>query len=156
MNKILGITALLFALNCKTTENKMNTFTDTKQIDVILIAKGSLYGSGKEGIKKQNLVITSSENWNELVAKMDSVNEVSNSFSETDIDFSKYSVIAVFNGVVGSGGHNINLAVDKKEDEILVNIISKSSMGLAVTVMNQPYYIAKIPKTNLPVVFNNK
>lgn len=149
MHKLLGIVILLLAVNCKSTENKAKMVKE----DVILIGKGDLYGSGSEGIEQQNLVITSESEWKELLTKMDSVNKVSDSFSETEIDFSKYSIIAVFDAVKNSGGHSLNLVFQETKDKFLVEVLRKSPDGIATSVMTQPYYIIKIPIQNVPVVF---
>ena len=149
MNKLLGIALLLFALNCKSTQPQEKINDET----VVLIGNGNLYGSGSEGIGKANLVISSKEDWNNLMEKMDAVNDVSSSFSETDIDFSKFRIIAVFDGIKSTGGHSIALSIIENSDRILVEVLRKSPDGLATSVMTQPYCIAKIPKSDLPVVF---
>ena len=149
MHKLLGIVILLFALNCKSTENKTKM---TKEA-IVLIGKGNLYGSGSEGIEKQNLIVTSPEEWKDLLNKMNAVNKVSDSFSETDIDFSEYTVIAVFDEIKNSGGHSLNLVIQETKDKILVEVLRKGPNGIATSVMTQPYYIVKIPKPSLPIVF---
>lgn len=149
MHKLLGIVILLLVVNCKSTENKAKMVKE----DVILIGKGNLYGSGSEGIEQQNLVITSESEWKELLTKIDSVNKVSDSFSETQIDFSKYGIIAVFDAVKNSGGHSLSLVFQETKDKFLVEVLRKSPDGIATSVMTQPYYIVKIPIQNVPVVF---
>ncbi len=149
MHKLLGIVILLFALNCKSSENQVKM---TKEA-IVLIGKGNLYGSGSEGIEKQNLIITSPKEWKDLLNKMNAVNKVSDSFSETDIDFSEYTVIAVFDEVKNSGGHSLNLVLEEADDKILIEVLRKSPDGMATSVMTQPYYIVKIPKPSLPIVF---
>lgn len=149
MHKLLGIVILLFALNCKSSENKAKM---TKEA-IVLIGKGNLYGSGSEGIEKQNLIVTSPEEWKDLLNKMNAVNKVSDSFSETDIDFSEYTVIAVFDEVKNSGGHSLNLVIQETKDKFLVEVLRKSPDGIATSVMTQPYYIVKVPKSELPIIF---
>ena len=149
MHKLLGIVILLCASNCKSSENKAKM---TKE-DIVLIGKGNLYGSGSEGIEKQNLIVTSPEEWKDLLNKMNAVNKVSDSFSETDIDFSEYTVIAVFDEIKNSGGHSLNLVIQETKDEFLVEVLRKSPDGIATSVMTQPYYIVKVPKSDLPIVF---
>ncbi|APY08206.1 hypothetical protein BWZ20_07775 [Winogradskyella sp. J14-2] len=149
MHKLLGIVVLLFALNCKSAENKAKM----TQENIILIGKGNLHGSGAEGIEQQNLIVTSSEEWQNLLNSINSVNKVSNSFSETDIDFSKYTVLAVFDEVKNSGGHSLNLVVEETKDKILIEVLRKSPDGIATSVMTQPYHIVKIPKPSLPIDF---
>jgi len=149
MHKLLGIVILLFALNCKSSENKAKM---TKE-DIVLIGKGNLYGSGSEGIEKQNLIIKSPKKWKDLLNKMNAVNKVSDSFSETDIDFSEYTVIAVFDEIKNSGGHSLNLVIQETKDKFLVEVLRKSPDGIATSVMTQPYYIVKVPKSELLIVF---
>lgn len=149
MHKLLGIVILLFALNCKSSGNKAKM---TKEA-IVLIGKGNLYGSGSEGIEKQNLIVTSPEEWKDLLNKMNAVNKVSDSFSETDIDFSEYTVIAVFDEVKNSGGHSLNLVIQETKDKFWVEVLRKSPDGIATSVMTQPYYIIKVPKSELPIVF---
>lgn len=149
MHKLLGIVILLFALNCKSSENKAKM---TKEA-IVLIGKGNLYGSGSEGIEKQNLIVTSPKEWKDLLNKMNTVNKVSDSFSETDIDFSEYTVIAVFDEIKNSGGHSLNLVIQETKDKFLVKVLRKSPDGIATSVMTQPYYIVKVPKNELPIVF---
>jgi len=150
MNKIFVTLILLFALNCKSTHNQEKMGEE----DIVLIAKGNLYGSGEEGIKAQNSVITEESVWQDLLAKMNSVNNVSDSFSESKIDFSIYSVIAIIDSVKSSGGHSLDLDFNPNSENIEVNVIRKSPEGMATTVMTQPYYIVKIVKSDLPIIFS--
>lgn len=149
MNKIFVTLILLFALNCKSTENQAKMANE----DIVLIAKGNLYGSGEESIEKQNLVITEQQEWEALLSKINAVNNASDGFTETKIDFSKYSVIAVFDEVKTSGGHSLELDIKPESNKIIVEVIRKSPDGMATTVMTQPYYIVKVPKSDLPIEF---
>jgi len=121
----------------------------------VLIAKGNLYGSGEEGLTKQNRVIDNQNDWKDLIAQMNTVNNVSDHFSETEIDFSKYTIIAVFNDVKGSGGHSIDLDIASTSKNTLVTVNYSAPKGNATSVMTQPYFITKILKTNLPIVFKD-
>ncbi|WP_400075216.1 protease complex subunit PrcB family protein [Winogradskyella sp. R77965] len=149
INKTFAILVLLLALNCKSTQSqeKMN------KEDITLIAKGNLYGSGEEGIEKQNTVITNQSNWQDLMAKMNSINKVSDGFSESKIDFSKYTVIAVFDNVKTSGGHSLELDIKSNSENVEVEVSRNSPAGMATSLMTQPYYIAKIVKSDLPIIF---
>ena len=149
MNKIIITLIVLFALNCKSTENQSKIANN----DLVLIAKGNLYGSGSEGIEKQSKVIKTKSDWNNLMAKMNAENNVSNTFSETDIDFSKYLIIAVFDAIKSSGGHSLELNLKTNSDKIIVEIIRNAPKGMATTVVTQPYYIAKMPKSDKPIQF---
>ncbi len=52
------------------------------RIEYTSISKGNLYGAGNEGIVQQNMVITDQSSWNSLTVQMNSVNNVSENFSE--------------------------------------------------------------------------
>jgi hypothetical protein len=146
---IISIVLFLLVLSCKTNleSSKM------EKVDSFLIAKGNLYGSGAEGLTAQNLVIDNQGEWNSLVNKMDSVNKVSDTFEETKIDFSKFNVIAVFDEVKGSGGHSLELIINSNSKNRIVNVSHLAPEGSATTVMTQPFYIVKIAKSKLPIVF---
>ncbi len=164
MKKSILFIAVLVTFSCKSkidsaekgNTNIENTTMDTSKTelnDTNLIAKGNLYGSGEEGIEAQNLVITNQKDWDELIAQMDSVNKVSTGFSETTIDFSKHSIIAVFDEVKTSGGHSLELNITTNSENTLVDVNHISPKGNATSVMTQPYYIIKIYKNDLPTVF---
>ncbi|WP_339756947.1 protease complex subunit PrcB family protein [uncultured Winogradskyella sp.] len=148
-DKILILVMIMFVFSCKTNVND----SKIKTIEPNVISKGNLYGSGKEGIVEQNLVVTNESDWNDLMFLMNAVNDVTQSFSETKIDFDTYTIIAVFDKLRTSGGYSIELEVETKSDEIIVNTMKTSPEGNASAVMTQPYCIVKIVKSNLPIVF---
>jgi len=121
----------------------------------VLIGKGCLYGNGKEGISKQNKVITTFTEWNTLISSINSVNNVSGSFTETDIDFSHYQVIAIFDEIRGNGGWSIDITDITEADNIVVTY-SNLEKGGETDVMTQPYYIVKIPVSSKEIVFQYK
>ena len=122
-------------------------------ITPILIAQGELYGNGEEGIIKQNLVIRTQQEWDNLLNAMNSVNNVSGNFAETEIDFNSYIVIAVFDEIRGNSGCSINIAhIIEYIDSIVVDVHNVTTTS-GYDVMNQPYYIVKIPATNKNIVF---
>ncbi|TYA92201.1 protease complex subunit PrcB family protein [Seonamhaeicola marinus] len=139
----------LFVLSCDSNETSENI-----KVDSTLISKGNLYGNGQENIDKQNIVLENQSSWNSLISKMDTVNNESDNFSETDIDFSKYTVIAVFEDIKANGGHALELNITSNSQTILVEVINTSPKGNATTVITQPYHIVKISKNDLPIVFN--
>jgi hypothetical protein len=156
MKKSLVLIVLLCVFNCKTNIEKTNNENvETKTMESKLVAKGNLYGSGKEGIDEQNMVITNQNDWDELITQMNLVNNVSDGFSETVIDFSQHTIIAVFDKVKGSGGHHLELAIISNPKNTIVNITHVTPKGNATSVMTQPYLILKIAKQNLPIKFLN-
>lgn len=149
----LILLSLVFFLNCKSNKIEGNN-AKMKKSELTLIAKGNLHGAGEEGITKQNTVIENQSDWSNLMTQMNNVNNVSDNFRETEIDFSKYSIIAVFNDVKGNGGSSIELKVSTSlEQNTVVNVKYISPSGYATSVITQPFYIAKISKTALPIIF---
>lgn len=159
MKNVLFFILLLCVFNCKA--NKENTNAEKAKLESAdmettqsrIIAKGNLYGSGNEGIIAQNLIITDQNEWDKLMSQMNSVNKVTDSFAETSLDFSKYTIIAVFADVKGSGGHRIDLSMTSNSENTTVRVTSIAPKEMAATVMTQPYCIIKIAKSNLPILF---
>ena len=118
-----------------------------------LIAQDNLYGNGEEGIGQQNVVISDEESWKTLLSQMNSVNNVSDNFTETAIDFSKYKVIAVFDELRGNGGTSLDLDIVSNSENIVVSVKSIAPEGMSLTVMEQPFVIVKILDSGLPILF---
>ena len=70
--------------------------TQSREIDFFQICKGNLGGMGEEGISESNLIISNNSDWQSLLTQIDSVNSFSSGFSEVDIDFDQFTVLAVF------------------------------------------------------------
>jgi hypothetical protein len=129
------------------------TDEDLNPINFTAIGQKNLYGSGRENIIQQNLIISDSNTWNELMTKINSVNNNSEGFTETNIDFANFMVIAVFDKVYGNGGHSIDITkITETENKIIVTI-DNVLKGDATLVMTQPYHIVKIKKTDKLIIF---
>ncbi|MBU2940725.1 protease complex subunit PrcB family protein [Lacinutrix sp. C3R15] len=148
--KTLIIVLSILTFNCNSDNNTTNT---EQEISSTLISKDNLYGNGQEGITEQNMVIQNQTDWNNLLTQIDAVNNTTNTFTETDIDFSQYTIIAVFDQIRGNGGHSIDLNITTNQEIITVTIIHINPEGGATTVITQPYHIVKIEKRDLPIYF---
>ena len=126
---------------------------EPRVIDAVLIGKGNLYGNGDENIPRQNVVIYNQADWNLLMQKMDTRNPVSNSFSETNIDFNAFQIIAVFDEIKGNGGHTIDITQIIENEATITVTLQNLNTGGGTSVMTQPFHIVKIPKSKKPVVF---
>ena len=122
-------------------------------IESTLIAKDNLFGNGDEGIIEQNLEITDQNTFDNLISQMNIVNNVSDSFSEIDIDFSQYKGIAIFDEIRENGGHSLELNIMSNSENIIVNITDVVPEGNATTVITQPFHIVKISNSDLPIIF---
>lgn len=119
------------------------------------IGKGVLYGAGMENIPQQNTVIYDTVTWNELKHKMDSVNNVTGNFTETEIDFSQYIILASFSEIRPSEGYFIEISsVVEYPDRINVMVTNTVPTVPVPAVITQPYHIVKIPKTGKEIIFN--
>ena len=138
---------MLFSCN-----NNDDSFTP-QNITPILIGKGVLHGNGAENIPQQNFVITNQTQFNDLMSIMNISNNVSNTFTETTIDFNNFRVIAVFSNIKLYGGSSIDITnVVENSDNITVTIQNLLPEG-DNPVINQPYHIVKIQNTTKPIVF---
>ena len=146
---VLIILLSIIALSCNTDDDN----SEIGNIESTLIAKGNLFGDGTEGITVQNIVIADQTTWNSLITQMNLINNISDSFTETDIDFSEYTIIAVFDAVKGNGGHSLALDIITNSDNIIVRITDIFPEGNATTVITQPFHIVKITNSDLPILF---
>lgn len=135
-------------LSCNNDDNK-SSFQST-EITFTEIGKGALYGNGVENISQSNLVINNQTDWENLISQMNSVNNVSDTFSETSIDFNNYIILAVILEVKGNGWEVKISNVVENEANITVTI---EETELINSVINQPYHLIKIPKTIKEIVF---
>lgn len=119
------------------------------EISFIEIGKGTLYGGGKEGVLKTGMTISNANDWRSLLSKMNSINNVSNNFTEADIDFNKFTLVVVALDFKSNGWEvEIDKIIENKGN-ISVSILKNR---YETTVMTQPFHIVKIPKTDKKVV----
>ncbi|MDO6739129.1 hypothetical protein [Wenyingzhuangia sp. 2_MG-2023] len=149
MHKILLLIFVLF-MSCNQDKS-----TQTDQVIYTKIGKGILTGQGEEGISKSNWVVTNEKDWNHLKAKMNTINQETSHFTETQIDFSKYIVIATFDSIRQQGGSYISIAnvVKNTSNTVVCTKYIEDNSPFATHVVNQSYHLVKIEKTNLPIIF---
>ena len=146
---VLIVLLSIFVLSCNSDDSNPGMV----KVESTLIAKNNLFGNGDEGIIKQNLEITDQNTWDNLISQMNSVNNVSDNFSEIDIDFSQYKVIAIFDEIRGSGGYSLELNIKSNSENIIVNVTDVVPEGSALAVITQPFHIVKILNSDLPIIF---
>ena len=118
---------------------------------LVLIGKGNLTGS--EGIPKQNLVITTETAWENLKTAMNSVNNVTDSFKEADIDFSKYQVIAIFDEIKIGECWTIDITDVTEDDDSITVAYTNIGTEVSTSDTTQPFHIVKIPISDKQIVF---
>lgn len=135
----------------------LTSCSNNQESGFVTLSKASLHGAGEEGFKEENVIIQSETDWKEFLSKLDSTNKVSDRFGNK-IDFSKNTIIAVFDKVQTSGGFSIEVSKIETKDSTLEVFIKKddggkSSNGMAIMIMDQPYHIIKLSKTDKKIVF---
>lgn len=154
MKHIIALTVILFSISC----SKKVKPKENQQQEMIEIYSGNLFGAGEEGFKKENIHIQSEKEWNNFLAKLNSVNNVSGQFKE-GIDFSKKDAIIAIDDVRNTGGFSIkiNKVINKKD--VLEVFVTKKAPGptdMVAAAIMQPIHIILINKTNKEIVFVEK
>lgn len=137
---------LLIFTSCSNDEN--SEFQST-EINFTEIGKGALFGSGQEGISQSKVTISNMSDWQNLISQMDSVNNVSENFTETDINFNEFIVFAIFLEVKGNGWEIGTENVIENQNNI--TIITKET-EFANSLITQPFSIVKIHKTDKIII----
>ena len=147
MKTILLILSFFLSFGCNNNDPQ-KPFQST-EITFTEIGQGALFGNGVENISQSNLLINNQTDWQNLISQMNSVNNVSDTFSETSIDFDNFSVIAIFLEIKGNGWEVVINTIIENEDYITISIQETEFM---TTVITQPFQIVKIPKTTKEIV----
>jgi hypothetical protein len=123
----------------------------TSKIEPVLIGKGDL--SGSEGFTKQNKVIRSIEEWGNLKTAL---RDRATLLKETEIDFTEYQVIAIFDELHRNGGWSIDITgIVEYSDKIVVRVANLKT-GDLTSVMTQPYHIVRIPVSAKEILFEGQ
>ena len=150
---------LLFGvLGCSSTIQPSKTLKK-EEIVFNTISKGVLFGNGIEGILEEKFTIKNEKQWQVFLNKINSVNNVSSSFSEININFSNHNIICVFDTIRNTGGYAIEIErvfVEKKNLNIVYNKKEPGPMEMVTTIITQPYHIVKIEKRGEDHKFINK
>ncbi len=150
MKTISILSILIFVITLSSC--KKNDKTQKSQLQFTEIAKGALHGVGQESISQSNLVIDNNSDWQNLMNKMNTVNNETQHFTETNIDFSQYTIIAIFLEVKSNGWE---VEITDIENNGCSITVTKTEKICECTVMTQPFHIVKIQRTNLPIEFLN-
>tara|TARA_B100000768_G_C11014632_1_gene263508 strand:- start:136 stop:585 length:450 start_codon:yes stop_codon:yes gene_type:complete len=147
MKTIILILSLILAISCNSDDD--NSQFQSTEITFTEIGKGNLDGNGSENVSQSNLLINNQTDWQNLIDQMNSVNNISNSFTETTIDFDSYSIVAIFLDIKPTGWEVSITNITENETNISVSI---QETEMDNTVITQPFHIVKIPKTNKEIM----
>ncbi|MDG1822350.1 MAG: protease complex subunit PrcB family protein [Flavobacteriaceae bacterium] len=124
-----------------------------QKVEFTEIGKGQLFSPYQKNDFGFNLVIDNLTDWNSLIKIIDSPNNNSSNFTEINIDFSTFQVIAVFDQVHNNGGWSIDVTNITENEDTLNVYIENLQKGDLTQVLTQPFHIIKIPKMNKEIVF---
>jgi len=122
-----------------------------KEIEYTKIASGYYSNIGEPYTR----IFNNTKDWNRYYSLFKPSSKAPNT-PLPQIDFGKYTVIAIGLGELVTGGTNIKiLGIGKLKNVIQVTFReTRPGMGCIVSqAINQPYYIVKIPKTDKPITF---
>lgn len=148
MKTILFFLQVLFVMGCA---NDNDDF-EPKTITPILIAKGGWFDDSQTFTVRQNIIITNGTEWNDFIARMNNTTNAIN-FTEMNLDFNDFQIIAVVDVLRASGGFSIDITNVVESNTNIVVTIKQLMTGNDSTVMSQPFHIIKIPKSIKPVIF---
>ena len=144
MKKLFLSFVLIIILNGCSSDNSSDPFVPVN-ITPVLIGKGFTFDT----VTPSNLVINNQSDWVTFLATMSSV---SSTFTNTDVDFNTYEVIAVVDSQRGSTGYSVNIdTITENEANVIVEYSQLVEDGFIDMI--QPYHIVRIPKINKPVIF---
>jgi hypothetical protein len=118
------------------------------------IAYGSLHDGGDENIPRQDLIITSAEEWENLLNDMDKAHAYP-PLTETEIDFGRYQILAVFDKMHLSGGWTIDITSITEESDRITVTVENLRKGNALNNLTQPFHIVKIPVSEKEIIFRH-
>jgi hypothetical protein len=143
---ILSLTLSFFSCN-----DSKNDDPFPQDVAFTTISNNALRGSGSEGILQSNKVINNTDDWQNLITKMNSINNnMTDNFSETDTDFEDYLIIAVFLEVKSSDWSIEIAKITENENSLLVTTNENESIASVIT---QPFSIVKIRRTEKTIEF---
>ncbi|MBP1638731.1 MAG: hypothetical protein H6Q17_314 [Bacteroidetes bacterium] len=124
----------------------------------IIIAKGDLIGNGTDKIGEKSFVISSTEEWNQLLSNIDSANRRRMVVLEDRVDFDKYTVLAIFDTVwMSNAGSSISVSIVENSKNVYVETVYDSAdTRTLMAIQYRPYLIVKIPQTTKSVQFNTQ
>jgi len=154
MNKIVVLSSIILFAACKSHKK----IAQNNAFAYELIAESTLHGNGAEGFKPGLYKITDKKQWQAFLQKINKVNDESHNFKLENPDFEKYIIVAIFDRILSHGG--VKFYIDKIENTantIKFIMAHQSPQGqMSIQVMNQPYIIVKIKKTDkrLNLIYN--
>ncbi|PTT16757.1 hypothetical protein DBR27_02055, partial [Flavobacterium sp. HMWF030] len=135
MKQIITLFSFLFLLTSCSNDNNSNQ----SDVSFSTVVQKDLSPSDQKPIAETKVVITDAQAWNAFITKISVVNEESKYFIDTNIDFTKFQIIAVIDQKYLNGGHTIDITkIAENKNKIYVKV-EKLHTGNIATVLTQPY-----------------
>jgi hypothetical protein len=150
--KKLILSFILFAtLSCNKDDNQSvtNPTNVTLPITSVLIGKSSITDPNPP---LQNSLISTQSQWDALLLSMNAINNVSNNFTGTNINFNVFDVIAVFRNPISNSSSTVDIISIEENQTNRVVTVRNLINGISSDI-SQPFHIVKIPKSTKPVIF---
>lgn len=144
--KAIILSIFIFSvLGCSKNDDSGN---DPQAITPLQISQFHL--TGTEGVPQQNIVIADEAVWETI---KESMSTRLHHFTETEINFDEFIVLAVFDQIYPYEGNSIDITGVVEHQSNIIVTVDRLLPGSALTMIQQPYHIVKIPISNKPVVF---
>ena len=144
---LLTFATFFVLLSCTSNDDEPSSSFTPQNIPFTNIGSGPYSGNAVTS----NLVIQNSIQWNNLMNQL--TPDVTNQFTETNIDFNNFFLVAIIDGVRPNTGYSVNISnVVENENNIIVSV-NHSNSGSGYNVLTQPFHIVKIPIQSKPFIF---
>lgn len=141
--------AVILSMTIISCSNDDNQSFSTQEIDFSLIAKGNPNIAFYDNSETALIVFKNTNDWNHFLSDISESINVAFAFSDTEIDFDAFEVIAVIRTPQPTESEVEITNIIEHLDFITVTTASNNG---AATIPTQPFHIVKIPKLSKPVV----
>lgn len=149
MKTIILSLVLFLSLSCSDNDDKQIAPNVETPITFVLIGKSSISNPSP---LLQNVLITNQTQWDALLTSMNEVNNVSNNFTETNINFNDFDIVAVFKNPISNSTSTVDITSIVENQTNRLVTIEYLKIGISNDIA-QPFHIVKIPKSAKPVIF---
>jgi hypothetical protein len=143
---ILSFILFFVLLSCSRNDEPIPSFTP-RNIPFTVVGSGPYSGNAVTS----NLVIQNNAQWETL--KNELTQNVTNQFTETNIDFNNFFLVAVIDNVRPNTGFDVNINNILEYENNIIVTLSSNNTGWGYQVLTRPFRIVKIPIQSKPFIF---
>jgi hypothetical protein len=127
-----------------------------KSVDASVVGRGNFHVYMQESIFKSCSIITDNSGWQELVRKLNLFKDTNSDFVKTNIDFSQYDVIAVFDRIRTGVYYAVKIDLIEGRNMLFIKVSHEKNMNQQPIGDNiQSYLIVKVLKINKSIQVND-